>query len=204
MITEREDVSRNRICFVSIPSADSLVWLLIFKAVIKESILSVCSPRAVLCCLIHRSLSCCRICFETLAQVHNLRSEQKHLHECMHDLKSVTEGYSHMEEIPLLLGNICAICYESALKEYLQKRWTSCRIRRVLSCCCSRHLMAESANAFKKIVMRSCRSTPRKGGGERKNKEWRQQDSRETRYVIKNVISANCFLSIWEELHTTP
>ncbi len=153
MITGRQDVSRNRICFVSIPSAESLVWLLIFKAVIKESILSVCSPSAVLCRLIHRSLSCCRICFETFVQVHNLRSEiWAEAFPLVHDLKSVTEGFSHMEEIPLLLGNICAICYESALKEYLQRRCISCRIRRVFSCCCSRHLIAGSANALRKLL----------------------------------------------------
>ncbi len=69
----------------------------------------------------------------------------------MHDLKSVTEGFSHMEEIPLLLGNICSICYESALKEYLQ-RCISCRSRRVFSCCCSRHLIAGSANALRKLL----------------------------------------------------
>ncbi len=57
-----------------------------------------------------------------------------------------------MEEIPLLLGNICANCYESALKECLQMQWISCRIRRVLSCCCSRHLIAESANALRKLL----------------------------------------------------
>ncbi len=57
-----------------------------------------------------------------------------------------------MEEIQLLLWNIGAICYESALKEYLQRRWISCWIRRVFSCCCSRHLIAGSANALRKLI----------------------------------------------------
>jgi hypothetical protein len=57
-----------------------------------------------------------------------------------------------MEEIPLLLGNICTICYESASKEYLQNRWISCRIRRVFSCCCSRHLIPESADALRELL----------------------------------------------------
>ncbi len=38
---------------------------------------------------------------------------------------------------------------------------------------------------FKRIVTRRCSSSWRIGGGERKNKHWRQKDSRETRYVIK-------------------
>jgi hypothetical protein len=57
-----------------------------------------------------------------------------------------------MEEFSLLLGNMCAICYESALKEYLLRRWISCRIRRVFSCCCSCHLVAGSASALRKLL----------------------------------------------------
>ncbi len=193
MITERQDVSSNRICFVSIPSADSL-GLLIFKAVGKESILSVRSPRAILCCLIHRSL-----CFETFAQVRSIWDLSRSICTSAWSEEICNRSFSHMEEIPLLLGNICAICNESASKEYLQKRWISCRIRRVFLLLLLPPPDSRICGCFKSIVTRSCSSTWRIGGGERKNKEWRQKDSRETRYVIENVISSNCFLFIWEE-----
>jgi hypothetical protein len=109
-----------------------------------------------------------------------------------------------MEEIPLLLGNICAICYESASTEYLQKRWISCRIRRVFSCCCSRHLIAESADALSELLRGGAAAI---GGLEEERGRTKNDGKKipERRGTSSRMSSRQTvFSSSEEKLHTTP